>query len=254
VPYHSIASSDDVQDLGQIGQRIDELSRTAADATRIALECHIEMARLALSVQAQHGLKGKRYVEFMMEHGGGSRTDCYDLLLLNEANDAVLEAHDDPRHEYPHWRQVWRGIKDRAKEAEDQHWITPPETLEVVREEIGKKYYDPCPYPLPPGHDALEIEWGDPTYLNAPFIRRHELKGRGLTVFVKKAIEQGQSKTIAVVLPVHRIITMLLEAGASVRSLGRVRWRHAKTGRPTHRPDNCLLFVLRPKRQDGGCE
>jgi hypothetical protein len=89
--------------------------------------------------------------------------------------------------------------------------------------------------------------WGDPSYLNAPSIRRDEKQGRGLTVLVHNSIEQGQrGKTIAVVLPVRRIIAAMLEAGASVKSPGRVAWLHTESRRPTPRPDNCLLFVLRP--------
>ena len=202
---------------------------------------------LLAAVMKQHGVKGAKYVEFALANGISTRTNAYDLLLLHEADAAILESHkDDPYHEYPAWRTVWREIKDRRKETEDRSWLTPPEVAEVIREEIGDDYYDPCPYPLPPGHDALEIDWLDPSYLNAPFIRRHELKGRGLTVFVRKAIEQGRSKTVAVVLPVHAIITTLFEAAANVRSLGRVGWRRTETGKRTHRPDNCLLFVMRP--------
>jgi hypothetical protein len=64
-------------------------------------------------------------------------------------------------------------------------------------------------------HDTLGIEWDDVTFVNPPFLRvefkQHEKKVRGLTVFVRKAIAQAQkNKTIAMVLPVHRIITLLL--------------------------------------------
>ena len=223
--------------------------RRAAGATRVALECHIEAAKLLLQIAEDHGYKSKRFTKFGLAHGVGSRTDAYHLLLLTEADDDVLAAHDDPYSEYPHWRSVWREIKNRHKEFEDRYWLTPPELDAVIRQEIGD-YSDPCPFPCPEDHDALEVAWGDPSYLNAPFIRRDEKKGRGLTVFVHKAIEQGQKgKTVAVVLPVHRIITMMLEAGASVRSLGRVAWLHTETRRPTPRPDNCLLFVLRPTQQ-----
>ena len=55
-----------------------------------------------------------------------------------------------------------------------------------------------------------------------------------------------QGKTIAVVLPVPRSITQLLEAGASVRSLGRVAWLHADTGEPMQSPVPAALFILRP--------
>ena len=256
MPDNPIATAEDVQHLGQlltpaaIGQQIATLMQQAANATRIALQCRLEAAKLLSQIAEDHGYKNKRFTEFALAHGVGSRTDAYDMLLLTEADDDVLatpEAAADQYYEYPRWRTVWREIKDRYKELEDRYWLTPPELHAVVRQEIGDDYHDPCPYPCPPDHDALQVDWCDPSYLNAPFICRHELKGRGLTVFVHKAIVQGQKgKTIAVVLPVHRIITAMLEAGASVKSVGRVAWLHTETGRPTPRADNCLLFVLRP--------
>ena len=80
----------------EIGQRIAVLMRRAAEASRITLECHIEAARLLASMQEQHGYKGKRFAEFALEHGVSSRTDAFDILLLTEADDNVLEPHDDP--------------------------------------------------------------------------------------------------------------------------------------------------------------
>ena len=59
--------------------------------------------------------------------------------------------------------------KAGAKEQQDKHWLTPPELDALIRAEIGD-YYDPCPYPCPYDHDALEVDWGDPSYLNAPFL------------------------------------------------------------------------------------
>lgn len=83
--------------------------------------------------------------------------------------------------------------------------------------------------------------------MNAPFLSQHEKKGRGLTSFAYKAIEEGRKgKKIALVVPVNRIVTQMLEAGAEVRSVGRVRWRHIHTGEPMPAPTPCVLFVLRP--------
>jgi hypothetical protein len=256
VSDHSIPFTQDVQHLGQrlspdeIGQELDALALQEAEATRIALECRLKRAKLLLQVVEQHGYKGKQFVEFARKHGGANRTDAYDMLLLTEADDDVLAPHDDPYSEYPHWRTVWREIKERHKDVEDKHWLTPPELDAIIREEIGD-YHDPCPYPLPDDHDALEVEWGDPSYCNAPFLRRHEKHGRGLTAFVYKSIaEAEQGKTIYVVLPVPRSICQLLEAGATVRSLGRIAWLHADTREPMQSPVPCALFVLRPDHPD----
>ena len=45
------------------------LMQRAAEAERIALQCHIEAARLLQTLQAQHGFKSRRYVEFALAQG-----------------------------------------------------------------------------------------------------------------------------------------------------------------------------------------
>lgn len=65
----------------------------------------------------------------------------------------------------------------------------------------------------------------------ASFIAAHENKGRGLTAVARHTIAQARKGiNVAMVVPVNRIVTQLLEAGATVRSLGRVKWLHAITG------------------------
>ena len=72
----SIAQVDEVQDLGQpqtldeIGRELDALAIREVEATRIALECRVERAKLLRQVQNEHGFKGKRYIEFALVHGG----------------------------------------------------------------------------------------------------------------------------------------------------------------------------------------
>ena len=260
MPDHSIPLMEDVQDAGhvlgpdEIGALIAEQMRLEADAERIALEyrikttqCRIKAARLLLQMVEQHGYKNTRYVEFAQKHGVLTRTDAYDMLVLCEADDDVPTSED-----HSTWRQIVHNIKQRGKEREDMFWITPPELAAEIRaESAGGEYYDPCPCPLPENHDALEIDWNAQpldVWLNGPFVRRHEKNGRGLTAYARKAIREAQQgTTVRMVVPVRRIITLLLEAGAEVRSLGRVRWLHALTGKPMTGPVPCLLFVLRGK-------
>jgi hypothetical protein len=256
VPDHAIPISEDVQTVGQplnpteIGQQLAAVMRRKAELSRLMLECDFEAARLLAIIQNEQGYKGKRFSEFALAHGVGSRTDAFDLLVLNEADAPPEAVADDPFHEYPTWRQVWREFKRRLVPPRDVYCITPPELAAEIRGEFhGEDYYDPCPFPLPDDHDALETEWGPRNYLNPPFISRHEKKGRGLTHFARKMIEQErQGKTIKMVVPCNEIITMLLEAGASVRSLGRVPWLHATTGEPMKHPVPCVLFTLGPDR------
>lgn len=254
MPDHSFTTPEEVQYIGQtpdeIGQQFDALALREAEATRIALECRVKRAKLHRQSLEQHGFKGKQYVEFVSQHGGASRTDAYDMLLLAEAADDVLappDAANDPYYQFPHWRTVWREIKTRHKETENRHWITPPETEAIVREEIGD-FHDPFPYPSPDCYDALEVDWLDPSYVNASFVAAHEKKGRGLTAVAYHAIGQVRKNgiTVAMVVPVNRIVCQLIEAGATVRSLGRVRWRHTVTGKAMPGPHPCVLFTLRP--------
>jgi hypothetical protein len=168
-PDHAIPVAEDVQHLGQ---KLAALMRRKAEATRIALECDIEAAKLLAQMQKQHGYRNKRYIEFVLKHGVASRSDAYDLLLLCDAEADVLEAHDDdPYYEYPSWRRIWREIKNKQS---NMFWVMPPETDAVMCEELGGAYYGPCPFPCPPDHDALEIQWDDPAGVNAPFLSQHE--------------------------------------------------------------------------------
>ena len=166
---HSFARAEDVQSLGQtpspnqIGQQIKTLTRKAAEASRIALECHLEIAKLLQMMVDHHGYKSKRFVEFALANGVSSRTDAYDMLLLSEADDVLTTDEADPYREYPSWRALWREIKQRDGSTEPEpYWLTPPELDVVVRQEIGD-YHDACPYPCPPDYDALEAEWPDGT-------------------------------------------------------------------------------------------
>jgi hypothetical protein len=52
--------------------------RRAQDATRVALECHIEAAKLLLQIAEDHGYKNKGFTEFGLAHGVDSRTDAYE--------------------------------------------------------------------------------------------------------------------------------------------------------------------------------
>lgn len=253
VPDHSCATVEDVQHLGQspdeIGARIAELMRRKAEASRVLLECDFEAAKLLAIMQDQHGYKGKRYAQFALAHGVATRTDAYDLLELNEAGEEVLappEATTDPYYEYPSWRQVWRSIKDRDK-ARDSYWLTPP----ALYAELDAEFlfdHDPFPCPLPEGFDALIQEWGLRNYVNLPFRADDVVGGTGPTAGVRKAIEQQQKgKLSAIVLPVPDYVIRLLEAGAEIRPLGRIKFLDVVTHRPAPHPPCVALFILRPQ-------
>jgi hypothetical protein len=56
-----------------------------------------------------------------------------------------------------------------------------------------------------------------------------------------------KGKTRVIVLPVFGYVTKLLEAGAEIRSLGRVPFRDTDSDRVAKHPANIACFVLRPR-------
>jgi len=196
-------------------------------------------------------------VNFALAHGIKTRTDCYDLLHLAEADEGIIAEHDkaaqdDPYHECPSWRQVLHEIKhgDDDDKEPGGYWITPPAEYAKWDAEFGFDC-DPFPFPRPPGYDALaeDVEWGQSNYVNASF--RREDAGNSFTAVIRKCIAVSrQGRRVVMAIPCNDLVNMLLEAGAEVRPLGRVKWLHTHTGKPSPNPGNCALFVLRGSPPD----
>jgi hypothetical protein len=130
-----------------------------------------------------------------------------------------------------------------------KYWITPPDLYEALNAEFDFDF-DPCPYPKPEGFDSLAVEWGDSNYVNPPF-RKKDGDGFGPTAWVHKAIEENKKgKTVILTLPTQSYVNLLLEAGAEVRSLGRVRWLEAESGEPVKSPSPITCFILRGKDEE----
>jgi hypothetical protein len=128
----------------------------------------------------------------------------------------------------------------------NQYWITPKDVYEPLEREFNFDF-DPCPCPKPEGYDGLSVPWGRSNYVNPPFRKKDGPCG-GPTAFVRKAIkEQKQGKTSVLLIPVQSYVNLLLEAGAELRSAGRVRWLEATTGQPCKSPSPILCAILRPK-------
>jgi hypothetical protein len=126
-----------------------------------------------------------------------------------------------------------------------RYWLTPPDVYAALDAEFHFDF-DPCPYPRPFGFDGLTRPWGTSNYCNPPFIAKDEMYQRGMTAFVHKAIEEHkQGKTVVLILPTKHFVNLLLEAGAEVRSAGRVPWLDASTGEPCPWPPPVTCFVLR---------
>ena len=123
-------------------------------------------------------------------------------------------------------------------------WLTPPSVYNALNKEF-RFDFDPCPYPKPEGFNSLEEPWGEMNYVNPPF-RRKDGGGFGPTAWVRKAIaEQREGKSSVILIPTQSYVNLLLEAGAELRSAGRVRWLDVVTGEPCKSPSPITCFVLR---------
>ena len=130
-----------------------------------------------------------------------------------------------------------------------RYWLTPPDLYDKLNREFAFDF-DPCPYPLPENWNALELEWGSRNFVNPPFTKAD---GPGPTAFVTKAIKEfRKGKTSVLLLPVNGYIVSLLQNGAELRPLGRVKWREADTGEIDPRPGNvvCAVLVGRPNGEE----
>jgi hypothetical protein len=129
-----------------------------------------------------------------------------------------------------------------------QYWITPPELYAELNSEFHFDF-DPCPYPYQ--REGIEIEWGQSRYVNPPYRKKDAINGHGPTAFVRKAIEENKKgKQVVLIIPVQSYVNMLVEAGAELRSMGRVKWIDAISKRPCTRPSNVALFILRRNDND----
>jgi hypothetical protein len=127
----------------------------------------------------------------------------------------------------------------------EHYWITPPELLAELRAEFGD-FFDPCPFPRPPGFDGLQVPWRKVAYCNPMF--RPDESEQSLTVWARKAIREAKlGTTVPFPIPTRSIINMFLESGLDLemRSWGRVGWLGTITGKPMPSPPPVTLFILR---------
>ena len=137
-------------------------------------------------------------------------------------------------------------MKEKKNLIDSRFWLIPKGIYEPLNREF-KFDFDPCPYPFK--RDGIEIGWGKSNWVNPPFRRADVINGHGPTAFVRKAIEeQKKGKTSVIILPVLGLLNLLFEAKAEIRSVGRVKWIDAKTGKPWNQASNCALFILRGKK------
>jgi len=127
----------------------------------------------------------------------------------------------------------------------DHFWLMPPDKYKILDDEFHFDY-DPCPFPKPDGFDGTKVEWGKTSFVNPPF---HRENGIGPTAFMRKAIEeQKKGKTSVLVVPTQSYVNLMLDAGAELRSMGRIRWLHTETKQPCKDPSPITAFILRGKQ------
>lgn len=125
-----------------------------------------------------------------------------------------------------------------------RYWLTPPDLMRKLNEEFDFDF-DACPCPKPDGFNSLCMDWGQSSHVNPPF-RKKDGDGFGPTAFVRKAIEENKKgKTVVLTIPVQSYVNLLLEAGAEIRSLGRVKWLDTETGESCKSPSPIACFILR---------
>lgn len=123
-------------------------------------------------------------------------------------------------------------------------WKTPPEVMQALNDEF-RFTNDMCPYPKPENFDALNRAWGDINFVNPPF-RAVDGAGYGPTAFVRKAIEQHkQGKKSVIIIPTKSYVNMLLEAGAVLRPMGRIKWRECQSNKEMPNPSPITMFILK---------
>jgi len=128
-----------------------------------------------------------------------------------------------------------------------RYWITPPNMYRDLNAEF-RFDFDSCPCPRPEGYDSLQIPWGRSNYVNPPFRKADGVNGMGPMAFVHKAIAEAKlGRTSVLTLPAQSYIMHALEAGAELRSLGRVRWLEADTREPCKSPSPIIAIILRRK-------
>jgi hypothetical protein len=226
-------------------------------ATREALRAWFRQSERLNIARREYSLRGPRFVDFARRIGITDQTTAYQLVHLHRYRAKIISkcvenaadaAKRGQAYRYPGWETALGWFhKPKRIQRSGRYWLTPPDLYRRLEAEFHFDC-DPCPYPLPKEHNALTMEWGMSNFVNPPFRKDDVIGGNGPTAFVRKAIAELQKgKTSVIVLPVFDYVTMLLEAGAEIRPLGRVPFREVDSGGIAPHPANIACFVLRGK-------
>lgn len=121
------------------------------------------------------------------------------------------------------------------------YWLTPPDLMKELDDEF-KFDFDACPFPRPAGFDGRQVEWGNSTYVNPPFVG----PGVSPTSWARKCREEAaKGKTTVMIWPIDGWIWDFLQAGAQLRPVRKFDWLDPK-GKPAKSNRPHLLFILKP--------
>jgi hypothetical protein len=226
-------------------------------STQRALRAWFRQSERLNIARREYKLRGPRFIDFAKRIGVTDQSSAYHLVHLHRyrpeivskcVDDAADAAKRGQIYRYPGWETAlsWFYATSRIQRS-GRYWLTPPDLYRKLDAEFQFDF-DPCPYPLPKGFNSLALRWGKSNYVNPPFRKDDVVHGTGPTAFIRKAIaEQQEGKTSVLVLPIFDYVTILLSAGAEIRSLGRVAFRDVDSGRVARHPANIACFVLRGK-------
>ena len=170
------------------------------------------------------------------------------------------------REEVEGWMTWGHGIElppqeqDIEEPKRPRYWLTPEERWAWIKRELvpkGRRLIDVCPYPLPEGFNALDMDWstlglrrGDYVLLNMPFrpsdIQNVGDEKVGPTAFVRRAISECKRLGCGLIAfyPTPLSVNLLLEAGAEPESLDSLAFEEVETGEPDPSPRPVTMFVL----------
>jgi hypothetical protein len=242
-PRFPVSGKTTLPSLGQMIRDARADQQVIRRATQQALRAWFRQSERLHIARRKYRLRGPRFVHLVHLHR-------YRAQIISRCvDDAADAAKRGQAYHYPGWETAlgwFHPIGGRSGGRRGRYWLTPPTLYRKLDAEFQFDY-DPCPYRLPKGFNALLADWGKRNWVNPPFNKDDVIGGKGATAFVRKAIEeQKKGKTSVIVLPVFDYVTMLLEAGAEVRPLGRVPFLDVERGRTAPQPPNIACFILRP--------
>jgi hypothetical protein len=225
-----------------------------------ALMAWFRQAERLRTAKCVYRLRGGRFLDFARRIGITDQSTAYGLVRFYPYKQAILKqcakeakaaAKAGRIYQYPGWENAYLQHKPGHVQRSGRYWLTPPAFYAELDREFNFDF-DPCPYPRPPGWDALTMEWGQSNYVNAPFRREDSLNGRtGPIGFIRKGIiEQQKGKNSVFALPVYDYVALLLQAGAEIRPVGRMPFLDIDgSGRTAPHPPSLALFILRGRKK-----